>query len=160
MKCWLLTVSSIFTERQPNLPSVLKYPFQRTHPRVGSPWPMTPFIHRPATGSSIDFTLALYFPTLAELLAPAALPEPGFGSLMMIRWTVAKAANPGFDARDDRTGTGWQTSTHYSTLPNGWIPDDGVDFFKQFLEHLQARWLRLCQQGEELLAFSVRTVVL
>ncbi len=121
-------------------------------------WPMSPFLHRPATGSSIDFTLALYFPTVVELLATGPIPEAGYGSVLMIRWTVAKTTSPVYGTDDEESpGTRWQTAMHYSTLPNGWIPDNGVDFFKQFLEHLQTRWLRLCQQGEELLSVSVRT---
>ncbi|KAK4119368.1 hypothetical protein N657DRAFT_554230, partial [Parathielavia appendiculata] len=38
---------------------------------------------------------------------------------------------------------------HFSMLPNGWIPDDGVDFFKQFICHLRERWYTECDLVEK-----------
>ncbi|KAK3900984.1 ankyrin repeat-containing domain protein [Staphylotrichum tortipilum] len=150
----------IFTEPQPVLPVVLQYPFPRANSLPSYRQPMWLFLHRPATGSSIDFTIALYFPVLAELLATSSSPPTGHpGRVLMIRWTVAKTAIAGFDGGGDRTVSSWQTATHFSTLPNGWIPDGGVDFFKQFLAELQTRWLHLCQQGEELLSASRKRVL-
>ncbi|OAF62704.2 hypothetical protein VC83_01210 [Pseudogymnoascus destructans] len=37
---------------------------------------------------------------------------------------------------------------HLSTLPYGWIPDDGVDFFKQFIICLKDRWVVGCDLVE------------
>lgn len=71
---------------------------------------------------------------------------------VMIKWIVIKQRD-----RDSRTGESWKSVSHFSTLPNGWIPDDGVDFFKQFLGELQAMWLRNCGRGEKVLVESVRT---
>jgi hypothetical protein len=38
---------------------------------------------------------------------------------------------------------------HFSMLPSGWIPRDGLDFFAQFLRHLQKKWLDVCDLGEQ-----------
>jgi hypothetical protein len=40
-------------------------------------------------------------------------------------------------------------------MPFGWIPDDGVDFFKQFILYLKERWLRLCDLAKDHLAARV-----
>jgi len=116
-----------------------------------------PFFECVATGSSINFTVALYFPSLSQLLTRPTTVGTGDGNILMIRWTVIKIANSGPDTGSNRTGKSWQSATYFSTLPNGCIPDDGVDFFKQFLDHLRTRWLQICQQGEELLSDSVCT---
>ncbi|KAJ4129487.1 hypothetical protein NW765_016360 [Fusarium oxysporum] len=38
---------------------------------------------------------------------------------------------------------------YYSMLQDGWIPDDGIELFQQFLVHLTRRWLDLCDQFED-----------
>jgi len=43
----------------------------------------------------------------------------------------------------------WESIGHFSMLPYGWIPDDGVDFFTQFMLYLKGRWLELCDFAEE-----------
>ena len=70
---------------------------------------------------------------------------------IMIKWIVIKQPD-----KDSRTGESWKSVSHFSTLPNGWIPDHGVDFFKQFLDELQEMWLRNCAEAEKILAASVR----
>lgn len=52
-------------------------------------------------------------------------------------------------------GMGCPSMDHFSTLPYGWMPDDGVDFVKQILEHLTGRWMQLCDQAEDHLATCV-----
>ncbi|KZL71446.1 ankyrin repeat protein [Colletotrichum tofieldiae] len=42
----------------------------------------------------------------------------------------------------------WKTRDHFSMLPNGWIPDDGIDFFYQFIAELTIRWSKLCNSAE------------
>ena len=153
MRPLLTHTPSIFTKPLKELPQIPNYPVP-SYPTPSWPspgWPMRPVFNRPATGGSNDFTFALYFPSLRELLG-----ETSDGSLLMIRWTVTKKANPGPATGSSRTGKTWQSLTHFSTLSNGWIPDDGVDFFKQFLDHLRAKWLQICQEAEELLSYWVR----
>lgn len=48
---------------------------------------------------------------------------------------------------DDRPR--WESIDHFSMLPYSWIPDDGVDFFTQFIVYLKGRWLKLCDLAEE-----------
>lgn len=50
--------------------------------------------------------------------------------------------------------------TYFSVLPYGWIPDDGVDFFTQFIFHLKGRWLKLYNLSEEHLAMYVSCATL
>jgi hypothetical protein len=49
----------------------------------------------------------------------------------------------------------WKSLDHFSMMPFGWIPDDGVDFFKQFILYLQERWLRLCVLAKDHLTVRV-----
>lgn len=49
----------------------------------------------------------------------------------------------------------WRSVDHYSMLPNGWIPDDGNDFFQQIILHLEERWIRVCDTADEHLKISV-----
>lgn len=49
----------------------------------------------------------------------------------------------------------WKSLDHFSMMPFGWIPDDGVEFFKQFIPYLEERWLRLCDLAKDHLAARV-----
>lgn len=46
-------------------------------------------------------------------------------------------------------GRYWKPIDHFSTLPYGWIPDNEVEFFTQFMQFLQERWLELGRLAEE-----------
>ncbi|KAF1936893.1 hypothetical protein EJ02DRAFT_386559, partial [Clathrospora elynae] len=37
---------------------------------------------------------------------------------------------------------------HFSMLPSGWIPKDGLDFFSHFLQTLKNRWLQVCDLAD------------
>jgi hypothetical protein len=43
----------------------------------------------------------------------------------------------------------WKAIDHYSTLPYGRIPDNGLDFFKDFILRLEEKWVELCKLGEK-----------
>jgi hypothetical protein len=66
-----------------------------------------------------------------------------------IAWTVTAPAN-------SKDGPYWKSTEHFSMLPNGWIPDDGADFFQQFILCLKERWLTLCGLAEEHISKRVR----
>jgi hypothetical protein len=66
---------------------------------------------------------------------------------MRIAWTIIPPSNPKIRP--------WQSVDHYSTLPNGWIPDDGIDFFEQITLHLEERWISVCDAADEHLKKSV-----
>ncbi|KAF2181531.1 hypothetical protein K469DRAFT_589019 [Zopfia rhizophila CBS 207.26] len=48
-----------------------------------------------------------------------------------------------------KDGPRWKSIDHFSMLPYGWIPDDSIDFFTQFIRNLKRRWLKLCDLAEE-----------
>jgi hypothetical protein len=109
-----------------------------------------------AWGDNRGFAFALYFLPLSELRNPTA-KTPGSGELLIIRWTITKKPNSevGLDVGENRMGQSWQSVTHFSTLRNGGIPEDGVDFFKRFLDNLQEKWLKMCQDADHVLADRV-----
>ncbi|KAF5611242.1 ankyrin repeat-containing protein, partial [Fusarium sp. NRRL 25303] len=58
-----------------------------------------------------------------------------------IAWTIG-------DIVED-LGFGQKTKYHISMLPDGWIPQNGIDFFQQLILHLTARWSELCTGAED-----------
>ncbi|KAF2824303.1 ankyrin [Ophiobolus disseminans] len=48
--------------------------------------------------------------------------------------------------------TCWKSTDHFSTLPYGWIPDDGAEFFALFVCRLKENWLEFCATGQERLS--------
>uniref|UniRef100_A0A093V638 Serine/threonine-protein phosphatase 6 regulatory ankyrin repeat subunit B n=1 Tax=Talaromyces marneffei PM1 TaxID=1077442 RepID=A0A093V638_TALMA len=61
--------------------------------------------------------------------------------LIRIAWTIISPSNP--------QSRPWQSVDHHSMLPNGWIPDDGFDFFQQFILHLEERWISVCDAADK-----------
>ncbi|RYP04797.1 hypothetical protein DL764_004213 [Monosporascus ibericus] len=136
----------IFTEPLKELPTIPNSP---PLPDSEPSQHMMPYLHRQSLLSGgVHFTFAVYFPSFSQLTS-TTMRRTTEGSMMMIRWIVAKQPYAG-----SRTGESWKSVNHFSTLPNGLIPDDGVDFFTQFLDQLRTRWIRSCEDGEELLADS------
>ncbi|PVH92104.1 hypothetical protein DM02DRAFT_544386 [Periconia macrospinosa] len=43
----------------------------------------------------------------------------------------------------------FQPIEYCSTLPYGWIPENGTDFFALFMKFLKEKWLETCKQAEE-----------
>jgi hypothetical protein len=85
---------------------------------------------------------------------PLKDPKPD-GSFMMskdeialISWAIFPFSNSGRKVID-----------HFSALPYGSIPDHHIDFFKHFILHLEDKWVRLCDQGEEDLADWVSRIL-
>ncbi len=65
-----------------------------------------------------------------------------------IAWTMIPPSKPS-------EGTCWKSIDHFSTLPYGWIPDDGAEFFALFIRKLKENWLELCATAEERLSQRV-----
>lgn len=42
----------------------------------------------------------------------------------------------------------WIPTVYFSTLPNGWIPENDLDLFKQFITCVKEDWLEQCKQIE------------
>jgi hypothetical protein len=76
--------------------------------------------------------------------------EQGIGTKIVkdwecyIGWTVLQRKN-----KDGKQC--WKTVDHFSMLPHGWIPENGVDFFHNFLLHLKDTWQGLCDRAHECL---------
>jgi len=47
----------------------------------------------------------------------------------------------------------------FSTLPYGSIPDHDIDFFKDFIRHLEDKWVGLCDLGEKQLTNCVSRIL-
>jgi hypothetical protein len=58
-----------------------------------------------------------------------------------IAWTMVPLTNR-------RDGSRWRSIDHFSMLSYGSIPDDGIEFFTQFILDIKQRWLKLCYLAE------------
>lgn len=58
-----------------------------------------------------------------------------------ITWTMSPCAN-----RQD--GRRWASIDHFNMLPNGWIPDDNVESFVQFMSNVCSKWRILCDRAD------------
>jgi hypothetical protein len=67
-----------------------------------------------------------------------------------IAWKILQPSKP-----TDRTC--WKSTEHFSTLPYGWIPDDGAEFFALFIRKLKENWLDLFATAQERLSQRVST---
>jgi hypothetical protein len=88
----------------------------------------------------------------AYAIAPVPTLQVGSGESRItwegsgVAWTMVDLGEDSGSARktkDDR---------YFSMLQDGWIPDDGIELFQQFLAHLTARWSELCSQFEDYLS--------
>jgi hypothetical protein len=98
-------------------------------------------------GPGISFSVAAWFPARQGLESQKQFKMPNWGE-SRITWTMMPPANPS-------SRSTWKSRDHFSTLPYGWIPDDGVDFFTQFILCLKERWLKLCDLAEKHLSDRV-----
>jgi hypothetical protein len=57
-----------------------------------------------------------------------------------IGWTVSQA-------KDDDGKQYWRTVEHFSALPYGWIPENGLVFFQSFFHYLQDYWMGICERA-------------
>jgi hypothetical protein len=58
-----------------------------------------------------------------------------------ITWTISRLTKPNGERYS-------KAIDHYSTLPYGWVPDNGIDFFNDFILRLEEKWIKLCDLGE------------
>jgi hypothetical protein len=100
---------------------------------------------RETDGHGVDVSVSLWFPVEQDPSQKHfSLPD---ASKCRIAWKIIRPTDPSNDP--------WRPIVYFSMLPNGWIPHDGIDFFKQFMVYLKERWLELCQQAEGHLTKSV-----
>jgi hypothetical protein len=96
------------------------------------------YSQKSTNGLGICFCVAVWFPARQD-------PDQKHGNMprwvkRAIAWTMIPPKNP--------SGGPSKSINHLSTLPDGWIPDDGVDFFKQFILCLKDRWFTECNLAE------------
>ncbi|KAJ2986733.1 hypothetical protein NUW58_g4888 [Xylaria curta] len=95
-------------------------------------------------GRGVDVSVSLWFPYEQHPSSKHfSMPE---GVKCRIAWKIIRPTDPNNEP--------WRPIAYFSMLPNGWIPNDGLDFFKQFLFHLCGIWLELCQQADKHLTES------
>ncbi|KAI0118811.1 ankyrin repeat-containing domain protein [Nemania sp. FL0031] len=83
--------------------------------------------------------ISLWFPVELHL-SQRGLHSP-HGGKCRIAWKIIQPANPSKDP--------WKPIVYFNMLPHGWIPDDDIDFFNQFVVHLKVTWLNLCERVEK-----------
>jgi len=54
----------------------------------------------------------------------------------------------------------WRTMEHFSTMPYGWVPEDGAECFTLFMQNLKDNWLAFMRTSEVCLAKRVRIVLM
>jgi hypothetical protein len=67
-----------------------------------------------------------------------------------IAWHMLQPTRP----KDRRC---WKSTEHFSTLPYGWIPADGADFFALFVRGLKVKWLDFGVTAQRCLSQYVST---
>ncbi|PQE15320.1 ankyrin repeat-containing protein [Rutstroemia sp. NJR-2017a BVV2] len=90
-------------------------------------------------GHGFDISISLWFP-VEQQPSQKHFSIPN-GSKHRIGWKIVRSTNT-------KQGQ-WTPIVYFSTLPYGWIPRDGIDFFQQFILYMKGKWLELCQQAEE-----------
>jgi hypothetical protein len=93
---------------------------------------------------SSDISVSLWFYTEHYLSSnPSSIPA---SSIYRIAWKMNRSTKP---------GSPWTPAIYFSTLPNGWLPENNLDLFTQFIFYVKASWLKLCQELETYLSNRV-----
>jgi hypothetical protein len=99
------------------------------------------FHQEQTSGICVNISVAIWFPTGQGPGNQEQFNISNWGECR-IAWTMKPLAS-------SSGRPCWESIDHFSTLPYGWIPDDGVDFFTQFILYLKERWLKLCDLTED-----------
>lgn len=91
--------------------------------------------------NTVKFSVAVWFSGGKDPNHEKCFKIP-VGEKIRITWTISRPRNLNGEQY-------WKTTDHYSTLPYGRIPDDGLDFFKDFILRLEEKWVELCDLGEK-----------
>lgn len=103
-------------------------------------------ISKMANGHSVDISISLQL-SLNSYLYDQPLGATGDNKVSRIIWRSMRPKNP---------SNPWNTVVYLSTLPYGWIPEDGVDIFRLFFVHIQSQWSELCHKLDSHLAERVK----
>lgn len=96
-------------------------------------------------GNVLDVSISLQL-SFNKLLYEQPLGAIDDSKVSQIMWRSMQSGN---------SSSLWTTVIYFSTLPYGWIPEDGVDIFRQFLIYIKTQWLELCHKLDEHLAKRV-----
>ena len=88
--------------------------------------------------------------------SPIEYQPKGRETSIVLQWHECAIAWKMVFSTERKGGRSWKSIEHFSTLPFGWIPKDGVDFFSLFIEYLSRRWHLFCISAEERLLQQVR----
>ncbi|KAM3076143.1 hypothetical protein ACMFMG_006342 [Clarireedia jacksonii] len=121
-----------------------KQPLERNKLQISLP--------KETNGHGFDISVSLWFPVKQQLsqkhfsiLVKQQLSQKHFSILNDSKYRIAWKIVPSTNTKQGP----WTPVVYFSTLPYGWIPRDGIDFFQQFILCMKEKWLELCQQAEE-----------
>lgn len=104
---------------------------------------MTIFHPEPNDSKDVDISVAVLFSGGQDPTHEKCFKIPvGEKTTIRIKWTISRL-------RKLKGKQYWKAIDHYSTLPYGRIPDNGIDFFQDFILQLKDKWLKLCDLGEK-----------
>jgi hypothetical protein len=95
----------------------------------------------PTSNGSINFSVALWFPAGQDDIDGKHFKLPDWGPLR-ITWTITVPS-----VWDDESAC--RSTDHFSMLPIGDLPEDGLEFFAQFLEHFKKVWIAVGNLAEQ-----------
>jgi hypothetical protein len=88
--------------------------------------------------------MGLWFPAGQDNINGKHFKLPDWGPIR-IAWTITVSS-----VWNDELGC--RSTDHFSMLPIGCIPKNGLEFFVQFLDHFKKVWLAVCNlAGQHLL---------
>jgi hypothetical protein len=91
------------------------------------------------------------FPVKEKQIANQSPSLVSHWSKQAISWHILQPTRP-----KDRSC--WKSTEHFSTLPYGWIPADGADFFALFIRELTVKWLQFGVTAQKRLSQYVSTM--
>jgi hypothetical protein len=97
---------------------------------------------RMVNGNSLHMSISLQL-SINSYLYGQPLCGIGDNKVSRIIWRSMRPRSP---------SDPWNTVVCISTLPYGWIPEDGVDIFGHFLVQIKSQWLELCHRFDNHLA--------
>ena len=64
-----------------------------------------------------------------------------------IRWNIVRCPDSGHGH--------WQSIQYFSTLPQVWVPSNGIEMFQYLMVDIEKQWVALCDSKQSVLNESV-----
>lgn len=121
----------------------------RKVPIIGSMDPLAPNelqikFPKKIDGNILDVAMSLWL-SFEDFLSPNTSATPDVG-IYRIAWKLKPPTNP---------SNAWAPMVYFSTLPNGWMPENELDLLKQFIFLVRKDWISFCAQFEKYLSDRV-----